>query len=906
MSKAADTPVIQNGVLSDEGAANELMAAGIPEDLSRNLLLFLRLVRKVLGEYDRDLLVRFDNMLFDAIRMTYHHSDTAADAWLRDAVAIIDDTSIEQGQMLMRAFTTFFHLANAAEENYRVHTLRDRESHVALDTAEDPTNEMTVAYHRLIEECGKEQADAYLERLEFHPVFTAHPTEARRKAVEGKIRRIAGLLEEHDKLAGPDLRENERMLLQEIDALLRTSPIAIKKPTPVEEADTVLEIFDNTLFEMIPEVYRRFDDWELGEDAGTVPAVCPPFFKLGSWIGSDRDGNPNVTAKVSRQVAEKYRTHMLDALAEATATTGRNLTLESGSTVPTQALKNLWDRQVEMSEALTNQASALSASEPHRAAMLVMANRLRGTITRNSDVMYANADEFIADLRVVQDSLASAGAVRAAYGPVQKLLWQAQTFGFGMVQMEFRQHSVVHSRALADLREHGRNGELEPMTREVLDTFRAIGWIQRRSGVDAARRYIISFTTSAQNVADVYELADFAFADAADGPVLDVIPLFEQLSDLKNAVNVLDQMIELEPVKRRLAQTGRRLEVMLGYSDSSKDAGPTAATLALHEAQAAIAQWAKEKDIDLVLMHGRGGAVGRGGGPANHAVLAQPEGSVNGCFKLTEQGEVIFARYGDPVLARRHVESVAAATLLSSAPSVERKNTESTADYEEFAARLEATSRERYLELLHTEGFAEWFSSVTPLTEVGLLPIGSRPAKRGLGAKSLDDLRAIPWIFSWSQARINLAAWYGMGTACEAIGDVELLRRAYAEWPLFQTFVDNIDMSIAKTDDRIAQMYLSLGDRDDLSQMVLDEMRLTRSWVLRILDEEEPLGNRRVLGPVVRARLPFVNVLSVSQVRALATLRERGDSLTPEERERLIFLILCTISGVAAGLQNTG
>ena len=389
-------------------------------------------------------------------------------------------------------------------------------------------------------------------------------------------------------------------------------------------------------------------------------------------------------------------------------------------------------------------------------------------------------------------------------------------------------------------------------------------------------------------------------------PVLDVIPLFEQVEDLENAVKTLDEMIKLPEVQRRMAQTGRRLEVMLGYSDSSKDAGPTSATLVLHATQAAIAQWAEENNIDLILMHGRGGAVGRGGGPANRAVLSQPKGSVNCRFKLTEQGEVIFARYGDPTLARRHVESVAGATLLQSAPSIEWVNTESTAKYADMAAALDKYSRERYLDLLNTEGFAEWFSTVTPLTEIGLMPIGSRPAKRGLGAKSLDDLRTIPWIFSWSQARINLAAWYGLGTACERLGDLDKLRRAYAEWPLFTTFIDNIEMSISKTDERIGKLYLQMGGREDLSSKVLDEMELTRKWVLAIVGDEWPLQNRRVLGPVIRMRLPFVNVLSVTQAQALKTLRTKGDKLTPEERERFIYLILCTVSGVAAGLQNTG
>lgn len=881
----------------------------VPESIAENMDLFLRLVRKVLEEFDPALLETFDVLLSDAFRANADEAaetddERAAFAELERTIDALDERS---ATLLMRAFVAYFHLANICEEHYRVGSLRERESAVDPSADADPVNDLTVAYRRLVDECGRGKAVALLQRLEFRPVFTAHPTEARRKAVEGKIRRISALLDERSQLGGAALVENERRLLQEIDALLRTSPIAHKKPTPVEEADTIVEIFDSTLFDMVPDVYRRFDDWELGERAGTVPPVCPAFFHPGSWIGSDRDGNPNVTARVSRAVAEKFRAHVLGRLADATQTCGRNLTLDAVSTPPTGALVNLWNHQVEMSEELTSRALGISASELHRAAMLVIAERLRATVSRTADVMYRSADDYIADLRVVQDSLARAGAARAAYGPVQRLVWQAQTFGFHLVEMEFRQHSLVHARALEDIREHGRwgeRGELEPMTREVLDTFRAISQIQRKNGVDAARRYIISFTRSAEDVAAVYELAHLAFAHEADVPVLDVIPLFEQAADLEHAVDTLDQIVRLPEVQRRLQQTGRRLEVMLGYSDSSKDVGPTAATLVLHAAQAAIARWAEERDIDLVLMHGRGGAVGRGGGPANRAVLSQPAGSVNGCFKLTEQGEVIFARYGDPTLARRHVESVAGATLLSSAPSIELLNTEMTEKYAGLAAELDAASRERYLDLLHTEGFASWFSTVTPLAEVGLMPIGSRPAKRGLGATSLDDLRAIPWIFSWSQARVNLAAWYGLGTACERVGDLGRLRAAYAEWPLFSTFIDNVEMSLSKVDERIARLYLALGDRDDLAEKVLEEMALTRRWVLAIAGDDWPLQHRRVLGPVIRMRLPFVNVLSVTQ--ALALRRLRAGDLEPEERDALTYLILCTVSGVAAGLQNTG
>lgn len=892
----------------------------LPPELREDMDLVLDMLRTILGEYNPHILNMFDALREDVIVANEERFHNAADSpdfhdaavrGMKEAVSLIDSSSMEDAQALARAFTTYFHLANLCEENYRVSVLLTRENTVDTVSPTDPMNALSVAYKQLIDEVGPAGADELLEKLEFHPVFTAHPTEARRKAVEGKIRRISNLLAVRRHTGGSLRTENDREIYSEIDSLFRTSPIAAKKPTPVEEADTILDIFDNTLFAMIPRVYRRFDNWMLGKKAGTVASVCPAFFHPGSWIGSDRDGNPNVTAKVSRKVADKFYGHMVETLAEATYTVGRNLTLESRTTPANAQLLALWSRQKELSEKLTSHAELISSREPHRACLFVMADRLRATKDRNADLMYTGCEEFLDDLKTVQKSLAEAGAVRSAYGPVQTLIWQVETFGFHMVEMEFRQHSIVHTRALEDIREHGLHGErgtLEPMTQEVLSTFRALGAIQKHNGRKAAGRYIISFCKTAQHVKDVYELNRLAFADPENAPTLDVIPLFEQLEDLENSVDVLEEIIRIPEVKARLKATDNRMEVMLGYSDSSKDAGPTSATLALHRAQGRIAEWAKGHGIDITLFHGRGGAVGRGGGPANRAVLAQPAGSVNCRFKVTEQGEVIFARYGNPILAARHVEAIASATLLQSAPSTEKTNTDMTGKYAGMAGILDRASREKYVGLLNSQDFTPWFSTVTPLTEIGLLPIGSRPAKRGLGAKSLDDLRTIPWVFSWAQARINLAAWYGLGTACERFGNLSELREAYRQWPLFSTFIDNIEMSLAKTDSHIAHMYLDLGKREDLKKEVLDEMRLTREWVLRITGDDWPLEHRHILGQAIRIRSPYVDALSLAQVRALRSLRRQDSKseLNESQTADYIYLILCTVSGVAAGLQNTG
>ena len=838
-------------------------------------------------------------------------------AALAEADRLVAGFTLDRAEQVARAFTCYFHLANLAEEYHRVRVLRQREAEAASGILLEDS--IPQAFMRLAEEVGREEALRRLGEIEFRPVLTAHPTEARRRAVSGAVRRISALLAERDTThpGGTTLAENERRLLAEIDTMWRTSPIRAAKPSVIDEVKTAIGVFDATLFTTFPEVYRRLDDWLLDGDAGRSAPVAHAFVHLGSWIGGDRDGNPNVTAEVTRQAATLAAEHALQALESAARETGRKLTLEAGVTPASAALRAQWQRVRQISEELAARASAESPNEPHRAAVLAIAGRIAATRRRDADLGYASPEQLEAELRVVQESLVEAGAPRAAYGDLQRLVWQVQTFGFHLAELEMRQHSQVHAAALAEIAEKGVHGDLSDRTAEVLDTFRALGSVQRRFGERAARRYIVSFTQAPEHLAAVYQLAELAFEDPADVPVVDAVPLFETFADLEASVDILEAALELPAVRKRLAENGRRVEVMLGYSDSSKDVGPVAATLALHSAQSRIAEWAERHDIRLTLFHGRGGALGRGGGPANRAVLAQPPGSVDGRFKLTEQGEVILARYGDPTIAARHIEQVAAATLLASAPSTERRNAAARERCAELAAALDVSSRRRFHELVRSDGFPQWFAQVTPLEEVGLLPIGSRPAKRGLSVDSLDDLRAIPWVFSWSQARINLAGWYGLGTALREFGErpggLEELRTAHREWPLFATLLDNVEMSLAKTDERIAAKYLALGDRDDLAQMVLDELRLTREWVLGVTGNEWPLANRRVLGRAVQLRSPYVDALSLLQVRALRALRTGGVSESESSaepfdgvRSRWQHVLLVTVNGVSAGLQNTG
>ncbi len=891
--------------LDNVAAARQLRSGDVPEALRSDVRFLGELLGRVLAESGgQDLLddvERLRALTIDA----YEHQGEGS---IEDAEALVAGFTLERAEQVARAFTCYFHLVNLAEERHRVRVLLARDPWTA--DGHRPAESFATAFAAVSAEVGDDEARRRVAELEFRPVLTAHPTEARRRAVAYAIRRISDLVAEHDdpRLGTLARRENERRLLAEIDILWRTAPLRSDRPTPLDEVRTAMNIFDQTVFQVIPRVYRLIDEGLSGADVSPRPPDARPFVRFGSWIGADRDGNPFVTAKVTRKAAAIASEHVLLGLERAADRIGRTLTLDARDTPASAALQDLWRRQRALAEELTTDVATRSPGEPHRRVLLVIAERIAATRRRDADLAYESPAELLADLRVVQSSLDEAGDLRNAYGEVQHLIWQVETFGFHLAELEVRQHSKVHRQALEAITAGARDDELDDTSAEVLDVFRVIAYLQGRYGVDAARRYIVSFTQSADDIANVYRLAEHALGSPEKAPVLDVIPLFETFADLGASTGILDRMIELPQVRRRLEQTGRRLEVMLGYSDSSKDVGPVSATLALYDAQARIAEWARRNDIVLTLFHGRGGSLGRGGGPANEAVLAQPPGSVDGRFKLTEQGEVIFAQYGDPVIAVRHLEQIAAATLMASAPSIEQRNAAAAERFSDLAARLDRVSRERFHRLVRSEGFAAWFGLVTPQEEIGLLALGSRPARRGLSLESLEDLRAIPWVFAWTQARINLAGWYGLGSALAEIGDVTLLRDAYENWPLFRTLVDNVQMSLAKTDERLARRYLALGDRQDLAELVMEEMTLTREWALRASGASELLADRPVLRRAVRLRSPYVDALSLLQLRALRALRSHARSEHPEQarQDELRRLLLLSVNGVAAGLQNTG
>ena len=880
----------QNDVVGRYEAEQE-----IPERMRSDVRLLGDLLGRVLRESGSPELFEDVERLRTATIQAY--TDETDSAFAR-AATIADSFTVERADEVARAFTAYFHLVNLAEEHQRIRALRERE---AAPPRTGATDSVQGAFRALEAEVGADTALHRLQAMRFHPVFTAHPTEARRRAVSASIRRLADLLDEHDDARGGSAaRRVERRMLEEIGTLWRTAPLRAEKPSPADEVRSIMAVFDETLYTAVPAVYRRIDDLLQGDSGDRAPLVRP-FVRMGTWVGGDRDGNPFVTAAVTKQAAAIASEHVLIGLERTALRVGRGLTLDATSTPPSSALLALWGRLASDDDEAAEEVAKRSPDEPHRRVVLLISRRIAATRNRDALLAYRDPDELIADLTVVQESLVAAHAERQAFGHLQHLLWQVQTFGFHLAELEVRQHSAVHAKVLAEVE---AGGVLSEQAEEALALVRTVAQIQHRYGPRAAGRYIVSFTRSADDLAAVHRLARAAVGPGGTPPVLDVIPLFETFADLQAAPEILAEIIEHPEFAARLAATGRHMEVMLGYSDSSKDVGPVAATLALYEAQRRIVAWADRNDIELTLFHGRGGALGRGGGPANSAILAQPPHSVDGRFKLTEQGEVIFARYGSRDIAMRHIDQVAAAVLLASAPSIERRNEDAATTYADVAAILDSASRERFFSLVQAPGFAAWFATVTPMEEVGLLALGSRPARRGLSVESLTDLRAIPWVFAWTQARINLAGWFGLGTALAAVGDEERLRAAYAEWPLFRTMIDNVAMGLAKADERIARNYLALGDRDDLAGMVLEEMALTREQVVRIAGGDQLLTHKPVLQRAVKLRSPYVDALSLLQLRALRALRAAPeDARADPELQRLLLL---AVGGVAAGLQNTG
>ncbi|HEY3586580.1 MAG TPA: phosphoenolpyruvate carboxylase, partial [Myxococcaceae bacterium] len=689
------------------------------------------------------------------------------------AARLVASFTVERSEQVARAFTCYFQLVNHAEERHRARALRERERD-ATPLAES----LAETIDEIRSRHGDDLLHELLSDLVVQPVLTAHPTESRRRAVVGAVTRVGAQLEvlEDPRASDREQREARRRMLEEIDILWRTAQLRSTQLRPLDEVRSVMTVFDESLFETVTEIYRDLEH-ALARGTGATTESVRPFLRFGTWVGGDRDGNPSVTSDVTRQAMEIQADHVLRGLESAAGNLARALTVDAVTTRPDAELLNRLEQARRMDPAAFVGFEARSHEEPHRQLLFHVAQRIRATRVGDPNA-YRDPGELVADLHVAQRSLAEAGAGRLGLGGLQELIWQVKTFGFHLAELEVRQHGRVHEMALADL---ARGSAHSAETVEVLATFRAMKEIQARFGREACSRYVVSFAGEVADVSNVFRLAEAAMEGGAP-PVLDVVPLFETVAGLARAPAVLDAMLALPEVRAQLERDGR-LEVMLGYSDSTKEVGPISAGFALYDAQAALVKWSAARGVRLTMFHGRGGALGRGGGPANRAVRAQAPGSIAGHFKVTEQGEVVFARYLNPTIARRHLEQVASAVLMSSLPEVLAVADHAAERFADLKSRIDPPARAAYKGLIGADGFDAWFARVSPLDELSRLRLGSRPARRGQGT-GLAELRAIPWVFAWSQMRLNLPGWYGMGSGL-AGADLDELRAAYAEWPLF-------------------------------------------------------------------------------------------------------------------------
>jgi phosphoenolpyruvate carboxylase len=902
----------------------------VPSELRQDVDLLRTVLGQVLLESGGPELVRD----VDALRQgTIALRAEPTEARRRTVIDLVASFDLDRAEAVARAFTVYFQLLNLAEQRHRVRTLRSRGR-----KAEPLPESLEAAVAQIRATEGEEVLRAGLERLEVIPVVTAHPTEARRRSVIDGLQRIAEILDaggEHSPTRVEEAHLHRRMF-EEVTNLWRTGQVRTQRPDPLDEVRSTIAVFDTTLFRLVPLIYRDLDLAISPRDAGLQAPRCRAFLRWGSWVGGDRDGNPRVTAEVTRAAVTIQADHILRGLGRVIRRIARSLTATSPVTPASDELLASLDADARRFPDAAVSLRHRVPDQPHRIKLELAADRLDATrailaTTEASPIAdtiaYPDVGSFLEDLRLVQASLVRAGAARLAYGELQHLVWQAETFGFHLVSLEVRQHSSVHDRAMRELAPEvagdpvaldrlaaegwppemssadgsGRSAE----TVEVLETFRAVASVQARFGQQACHRYVVSFTRSPADVITVHALARLAVPSRA--LMLDVTPLFESEADLSAGPNVLEELFELPGMSAWLESRDQRLEVMLGYSDSAKDMGFLAANVALYRAQTGLARWAERRGIALTVFHGRGGAAGRGGGPANHAIRGQAAGSVGGRFKVTEQGEVILARYGDVEIARRNLEQVANAVLVASTPGHQAALETLQQRHEPMLERMADAAKVAYRSLVESEGFVEFFTRATPIGEIERLPLGSRPARR-IQSRDLTSLRAIPWVFAWTQSRINLPGWYGLGTGLAAVtegpGGVERLRAMYAEWPFFRSLLESAELSLVKADMDVAQLYMGLADRPDLAQAIRDEYARTVEHVLEVAGHATLLQDRALLARAVALRNPYVDALSFIQVRFLQELRNApsGAAEVPAASQ----LVLTTVNGIAAGLQDTG
>lgn len=851
-------------------------------------------------------------------------ADGAAEAaLLREAADIIADLSETEAHHIVKAFATFFELTNLAETRHRIR--RSRAHRVSRAPVKPGTFKATLLR---MKDAGLtlEETLEQLRLIELIPVFTAHPTEVARRVVLFKRRRIAAELAKLDQLplSAVDAAAIQQAILAEITALWQADEVRRKQPTVRDEIVMGLDHYSVSLFPPIAPLYEKLTR-HLNEvfDAELEAAQLPNLLRFGSWIGGDRDGNPYVTPDSTREALalarEKILSHYLDVLEQL-----RQLLTNSGNRVGVHAPLRaaLENYRMVFPEALA-EIDGLPEGELNRRLLTLMRRRLQRTLSDPGDVeAYPNAAAFATDLDLLNASLRACRGERLARQLVEPLRRELATFGFHLHNLDIRQHARVHAQALGELAvgaahaaqpEGPRPAPPSEQTGQLLDTLRALAGLKEEFPPEAIRSYIISGATSVRDVLSLVWLMEMAGIHVAarperDDPGLMPVPLFESIDDLRNAPAICRELWSRADYAPYLDSWERQQEVMLGYSDSNKDGGMLTSTWEIFKAHRELHRVAEECGVKLRLFHGRGGTVGRGGGPTHRAIVAQPQGAFSGSFKLTEQGEVIHYKYSDPALAQRNFELMLAAALealtrTGLVEAVVEPNWESA--LEELSGIAFACYREKIAE---NPDILPYFEQATPVREFELAKIGSRPSRRGKQA-NLDDLRAIPWGFGWIQSRLLIPAWFGVGTALEtfaAKGEVEreLLRTMVRRFPIFIDMLRNVEMALAKVDIPLARHYAGLIEDADLRErvlpMLIDEFLRTRRLLLEITGQTGLLEKDPDLAHSLRLRNPYVDPMSLIQVELLRRKRAGTGS------EQLDYVLAATINGIAAGLRNTG
>jgi phosphoenolpyruvate carboxylase len=861
-------------------------------------------------------------------------------------LARIESLPLAEAHGVVKAFAAYFQLVNLAEEEERIRILR-RRAREAHERGEPMGETIAAAIRHLRQEgVGADELQALVSRLLIMPVFTAHPTEAKRRTILTKLGRLAEALHRLD-FASPTPEEAEELMhlvREEVVSLWQTEETRHYRPLVTDEVINGLYYFETTLFDLVPGVRRRLRR-ALAAEYPERTFEVPLFLRFGSWIGGDRDGNPHVTARVTEDALREHKATAL-RLYQRALDRMRGLISTADSFGITEALR----ASLRADEALfpdeMRRAGERYPRQPYRQKLALVYRKLGATLEANSRPwrpdyrprpgVYESSADFVQDLDVLQSSLRAHRGERLADGRLGVLREQAETFGFHLASLDLRQHAQRHAAALAEVfaryglaNDYGAWSEprkLDLLTRELLSprpltpaeldfsgetneallAFRVARRAHARVGPSAVDTYIVSMS---QGPSDV--LAPLLMAkDAGCADEFDVVPLFETVKDLHAAPAVMATLFANPAYAAHLARRARGQAVMIGYSDSNKDAGYVTASFELHRAQRALADVCGSHAVSLLLFHGRGGSVGRGGGPTSRAILAQPRESVAGRLRLTEQGEAITNRYASRDLAERHLEQLVHAVLVTSL-SRERADPARDASWRSLMSEISTEAEKSYRALVHgNPALVSYFYAATPIDEIAFLNLGSRPARRRPGA-GLEDLRAIPWVFAWTQSRVNLPAWYGLGSALDGWAGSDDARwrelsAAYRDWTFFRALVDNAQLSLRKADLLIAEVYSSLAtpeDRAFVFPRLRAEYERTEQALERLTGQTDLLDNEPWLQRSIRLRNPYIDPMNYAQVALLRRLRAGPEG---NEAAALRDAVLLSVNGIAAGLRNTG